>query len=82
MYHLTRLVVEDTNPEQMREILTQILKIENRRKSYAIEDLAWKDPERFDYDEEFDEDLYECIEPSSMNLPKGARAYTYYTEEA
>jgi len=81
MYHLTRLVVYYTNPEQMREILTQILKIENRRKFCAIEDLTRGATYAIDYDEEFDEDLYECIEPSQMKLPKGAKAYTYYTEE-
>jgi len=81
MYHLTRLVVDNTNPEQMREILTQILKIENPRKYRTLATLDLEGHELFDYDEEFDEDLHECIEPSLMNLPKGARAYTYYTEE-
>ena len=81
MYHLTRLVVKNARIEELHEILSQILKVENNHKLSAIWNLTLEEGETVDYDAEFDEDLYECIDPALMKLPKGARAYTYYTEE-
>jgi len=51
------------------------------RKLYDNLSNSHEEGERFDLDIDFDEDLHECIDPALMNLPKGARAYTYYTEE-
>lgn len=83
MYHLTGLTIRNVTKTEMEAILNRIL-LNPRRRSLAIYGLTYHFDEDYTgpctYEETFDEDRYECIEPSKMQLPVGSRADVYYKE--
>ena len=84
MYHLTRLSIPNINADQVYDILGRILIAGNARTARKLYDnivSEYEEGELFDLDMDFDEDLHECLDPALMNLPKGAKAYTYYTKD-
>ena len=84
MYHLTRLVMPNATATEVYKVLSEILIVVNFRVAKLVHrtlDERYEEGGSFDFDMDFDEDIHECFEPSQMKLPKGAKAYTYYTAE-